>query len=90
MHSSIKVLHNAAIKSSSDYKKVRNKWFFKEDWMALCGTKYGSSMVLLWKTLLSTFIFKSEYVHSTLVETSKTEDKNSGHSFLKMSFSQIK
>ncbi len=27
---------------SSDYKKVRKRWFF--DWMVLCGTKNGSSM----------------------------------------------
>ncbi len=41
---------------SSDYKKVRKRWFFKEpltEWffvepkMVLCGTKNGSSMASL-------------------------------------------
>ncbi len=29
--------------------------------MVLCGTKNGSSMASLWRTFLSTFIFKSVY-----------------------------
>ncbi len=33
---------------SSDYKKVRKRWFFKEHLtMFLCGTKSGSSMASL-------------------------------------------
>ncbi len=40
-------------KGSSDYKKVRKRWFFNEmnnlmndnlDWMFFCGTKNGSSI----------------------------------------------
>ncbi len=45
---------------SSDYKKVRKRWFFKElltEWFFV-----EAKMVLLWhrlKNVLSTFIFKS-------------------------------
>ncbi len=55
-----------AKEGSSDYKKVRKRWFFKEsltEWFFV-----EPKMVLLWhrlKNLLSTFIFKSVHYNFT-------------------------
>ncbi len=40
-------------KGSSDYKKLRKRWFFNLwafDFMVLCGSKNGSLMASLWRT----------------------------------------